>query len=87
MQDFLLVNRVEVLSQAGCSACGGGFSAEPIGEKALALGVGNPDRVYFFCSGCGDNIMSHVESDESRKRYQWDWAVPLQAAPAGSRSH
>jgi hypothetical protein len=80
MQDYLLVNRVEVLSQAGCSVCGRGFSTEPIGEKALALSVGNPDRIYFFCSSCGDNIMSRVESDDSRRRYQWDWAVPLRAA-------
>jgi len=87
MQDFLLVNRVEVLSQAGCSACSGGFSAEAVGEKAMVLGVGNPDRVYFFCHSCADNIMSHVESDESRKRYLWDWAVPLRAASAGSRAH
>jgi len=79
MQDFLLVNRVEVLSQAGCSACNGGFSSQAIGEKALVLGVSNPDRVYFFCSACADNIMSHVESEASRKRYEWDWAVPLLA--------
>jgi len=80
MQDFLLVNRVEVLSQAGCSACSGGFSTQAVGEKALVLGLSNPDRVYFFCSACADNIMSHVASEESRKRYEWDWAVPLLAA-------
>ncbi len=84
MQDFLLVNRVEVLDRAGCSACGRGFSTEPTGEKALVLGVANPDRVFFFCSPCGDNLMGHVESDEARKRYQWDWAVPLRAAGGAS---
>ncbi len=87
MQDFLLVNRVEVLSQAGCSACNGGFSGQSTGEKALVLAVGNPDRAYFFCSGCADNIMGHVVSEDSRKRYEWDWAVPLVAQGQGRQAH
>jgi hypothetical protein len=87
MQDFLLVNRVEVLAQGGCSACGGGFSSEPVGEKTLVLGIGNPDRVYFFCSPCADNIMSHIQSEDTRKRYNWDWAVPLRGPGRNSQPH
>lgn len=87
MHDVLLVNRVEILPKAGCSACGREFSTNPVGEKALVLSAGNPASVYFFCSSCGDNIMSHVESEDSRKRYGWDWAVPLRGAGFPAEAH
>jgi hypothetical protein len=74
---YLVVNRVEVLDRAGCASCGRGFSTNPMGEKALVLTLGNAERTYFFCGGCGDNIVSRVESEEARKRYLWDWTVPL----------
>jgi len=77
VSSYLVVNRVEVLDHAGCAACGRGFSSDPIGEKALVLTLGNAERTYFFCSTCGDNIVSRVESEEARKRYLWDWTVPL----------
>ncbi len=77
MQNYLIVNRVEILDHAGCITCGREFSTNPIGEKALVLSIGNTERVYFFCGSCGDNIMGRVESDEAKKRYVWDWAVPL----------
>ncbi len=77
MQNFLIVNRVEVLDASGCSVCGREFSHNPIGEKALVLNLGTDDRVFFFCGSCGDNIMGRVEADDAKKRYVWDWAVPL----------
>jgi len=86
MHDYLLVNRVEILAKAGCSACGSEFSTEPVGQKALLLSVGDAGRIYFFCAHCGDNILSHVESDDARKRYGWDWAVPLRGAAQQSQA-
>lgn len=32
---------------------------------------------YLLCANCGDRIMSHVHSEEARKCYDWDWAIPL----------
>ncbi len=84
VRSFLMVNRVEVLDQAGCSACGRDFSTNPIGEKALVLSVGNAGHTYFFCGTCGDNIMGRVESDQAKQRYVWDWAIPLRAPRQGS---
>jgi hypothetical protein len=86
VQSFLMVNRVEVLDQAGCSACGREFSTNPIGEKALVLSVGNAGHTYFFCGTCGDNIMGRVESDQAKQRYLWDWAIPLRGTGRVSRS-
>jgi hypothetical protein len=80
VNNYLIVNRVEILGQAGCSACGRGFTDNPMGEKTLVLSVGNLERVYFFCGSCGDNIMGRVEADDAKKRYVWDWAVPLRSA-------
>ncbi len=77
VSNYLIVNRVEVLGQTGCNACGRGFTDSPTGEKTLILGVGDPERVYFFCGSCGDNIMGRVETDDAKKRYVWDWAIPL----------
>ncbi|MFZ0888699.1 MAG: hypothetical protein WA005_09620 [Candidatus Binataceae bacterium] len=74
----LMVNRVEVLLQASCSACGGGFTSNPMGEKTLVLTLGGDGGPTFsFCGTCGDSIMGRVESEDARKRYVWDWAVPL----------
>jgi len=73
---FLMVNRVEVLTDFGCNACGAPFAASPSGERALIATIGG-DRIYFFCSGCGDNIMGRVTADSARQHYAWDWAVPL----------
>jgi hypothetical protein len=75
----LIVNRVEILDLSGCSACGREFSANPAGEKALVLCLGNSERVYFFCSGCGDNIKGRAESELAKTRYVWDWAIPLRS--------
>jgi predicted RNA-binding Zn-ribbon protein involved in translation (DUF1610 family) len=74
---YLIVNRVEVLHHAGCSACGREFTTNPMGEKALVLPLHNAERTYFFCGTCGDNIVGRVEAEEARKRYIWDWAIPL----------
>ena len=74
----LIVNRVEALLQAYCSACGRDFTPNPMGEKILVLSLGGDGgRTFLFCGTCGDNIMSRVESEDARKRYVWDWAVPL----------
>jgi len=73
---FLLVNRVEVISEC-CDACGNGFASNPAGEKALIASVGSQNRVLRFCSPCGDNINSRIQSEEARARYVWDWAIPL----------
>jgi len=78
VSNFLIVNRVEVLERAGCSACGRDFTANPMGEKTLVLIFeGNGGRTFFFCGTCGDNIVGRIESEDARKRYLWDWAVPL----------
>lgn len=77
-QNHLIVNRVEVLLQAYCSACGRGFTSNPLGEKTLMLALGGDGRrSFFFCGACGDNIMVRLESEDARKSYLWDWAVPL----------
>jgi hypothetical protein len=78
-ENFLIVNRVEVLDAGACSVCGREFSEDPSGEKALVLSLGNAERVYFFCGSCGDNIMERAESELAKKRYIWDWAVPLRS--------
>lgn len=77
ISNYLIINRVEVLHHAFCSSCGREFTTNPMGEKALVLTLGNAERTYFFCGTCGDNIVGRVESEEARKRYVWDWAVPL----------
>ena len=77
VSSYLVVNRVEVLDHVTCSACARGFTVNPMGEKALILALGNAERTYFFCGTCGDNIVGRVESEDARKRYVWDWAVPL----------
>ncbi len=76
-KDYLIVNRVQVLTDACCSACGGSFTASPMGDKALIATIDEGGRTYFFCGGCGDNITGRLESDEARRHYMWDWAVPL----------
>jgi len=73
---FLIVNRAEVLNDFGCNACGAPFASAPSGERAMIATIGG-DRTYFFCNGCGDNIMSRVTNDGARQCYAWDWAVPL----------
>ena len=73
----LIVNQVEILLRAYCSACGRDFTSNPMGEKTLMLALGNGGRTFFFCGACGDSIMVRVESEDARKRYVWDWAVPL----------
>ncbi len=83
VSEYLVVNRVEVLSQGCCAVCGRGFTNNPIGEKAMVLTLGNGQRTYFFCGGCGDNIVSRVESDDTRRRYVWDWAIPLRNGRPG----
>jgi len=40
LENFLIVNRVEVLDTEGCSVCGREFSTNPVGEKALVLALG-----------------------------------------------
>jgi hypothetical protein len=76
-KDYLIVNRVQVLNEACCNACGGGFTASPMGDKALIATIDDGNRTYFFCGGCGDNISGRLESDEARRHYVWDWAIPL----------
>ena len=56
---------------------GGGFTASPMGDKALIATIDDGSRTYFFCGGCGDNISGRLESDEARRHYVWDWAIPL----------
>jgi hypothetical protein len=76
--NYLIINRVEVLDHGQCAVCARKFTDSPTGEKTLVLALGgNSERTYFFCSTCGDNIVGRVESEESRKRYVWDWTVPL----------
>jgi hypothetical protein len=77
VSSYLFVNRVEVLPHAFCSACGREFTVNPMGEKTLVLALGNARRCYFFCATCGDNIVGRVESEDARKRYVWDWTVPI----------
>jgi len=77
VKDYLIVNRVQVLSDACCSACGGAFTASPMGDKAMIATVEEGGRTFFFCGGCGDNINGRLESDEARRHYVWDWAIPL----------
>lgn len=77
IRDYLIVNRVQVLSDACCSACGAGFTASSMGDKALIATIDEGNRTYFFCGGCGDNISGRLESDEARRHYVWDWAIPL----------
>ena len=86
LENFLIVNRVEVLDTEGCSVCGREFSTNPVGEKALVLALGNSDHVYFFCGSCGDNIMGRAESEMAKKRYLWDWAVPLRTSGRASQA-
>ena len=85
ISNFLFVNRVEVLAHACCSACGREFTANPMGEKSLVLALGSGDHGFFFCCTCGDNIVGRVESDEARKRYVWDWAVPIRHAATANK--
>jgi len=73
---YLVLNRVEVLSHFGCDCCDAIFAASADGERALVADAGS-ERVFFFCSSCGDNIMKRVVSDEARPHYTWDWAIPL----------
>ncbi len=75
----LVVNRAEIISD-GCSACGDVFAANPGGDRALSAVVGD-NNAYMFCAHCGDSIMSHVQNDEVRQRYAWDWMVPLRGTP------
>jgi hypothetical protein len=86
MDGFLIVNRVEILDMSGCSACGHEFTSNPAGEKALVLSLGNSERVYFFCAGCGDNIKGRAESEVAKQRYVWDWAIPLRASERGGHT-
>jgi len=81
--EHLLVNRAELISD-GCSACGQNFASDPPGARALNASVEPDDRTYVFCGSCGDLIMMHLEADAVRKRYTWDWVVPLRGKPLPS---
>jgi hypothetical protein len=75
---FLIINRVELLDESGCSACGSAFAGSPMGDRALIATINNGgQRIYYFCGACGDNIMGRVHSDDARQHYVWDWAVPV----------
>ena len=80
---YLIVNRAEVVSD-GCTACGQGFGSEPAGARALSAAVGADNTTYMFCTGCGESIMSHLQTDSVRPRYAWDWTVPLRGKPLGN---
>jgi hypothetical protein len=84
--DYLIINRVQLLSECGCSACGGGFSQSPAGDKALVVTVGEGGKSFIFCGGCGDNIMGRISSDDVRKHYVWDWAIPLRNGRPATQS-
>jgi hypothetical protein len=77
ISSYLIVNRVEVLTNSSCRACGRGFTSNPMGEKSLVATVADHTHPYYFCGTCGDSLMSRVETEEARKHYIWDWAVPL----------
>ena len=79
---FLMVNRAQVLD-ATCNACGGRFAASAAGDKALTLAVGDKSSLLFFCASCGENIMAHLQSEEVRPHYGWDWAIPIRNGGAG----
>lgn len=72
----LSVNRVEICDSE-CGVCGRTFTSDPAGEQILFVTLVVQARRYYFCGACGENILGHVASEESRKRYEWDWAVPL----------
>jgi hypothetical protein len=76
VDSYLVINRVEVLTSK-CGACGEGFAPNPVGERVLIAAVSGTERPLFFCASCGDNIMGRIQSDEPKKHYLWDWAVPL----------
>ena len=78
--EHLIVNRAEVVSE-GCSACGQNFASDPPGARALSAAVEPDNRIYVFCAPCGDSIMVHLQADAVRKRYEWDWVVPLRGKP------
>jgi hypothetical protein len=72
----LLINRAEVRDSV-CSACGARFAESPAGERTLIASVSAGTRTFFFCAACGDNILGHVQLDDARGNYVWDWAIPL----------
>ena len=76
----LIVNRVQVV-HGGCSACGENLAQEPPGGRALSVALQSDAEPYLFCASCGDSIMLHLNSDEVRSRYGWDWVVPLRGKP------
>lgn len=58
------------------AVCGGGFVSTAAGERLILASV-TEAACYLVCANCGDQIMSHVHSDEAAKRYVLDWAIPL----------
>lgn len=82
---FLMVNQAKVID-ATCNACGERFAARASGEKALMLSLGEASQALFFCDSCGDNIISHLNTEEAVKRYEWDWAIPLRSGSANGKA-
>ena len=77
LRDYLIINRAEIV-RMNCAACGGPLIPSIQGKILFAAqieGVGD----CLFCTGCGDNIMSHVASDEPPPPYLWEWAFSLRA--------
>jgi hypothetical protein len=72
---IVVVNLAQVVT-CDCAVCGGGFATTPVGERLLLANV-TETVCYLFCASCGDQIMSHVQSQEAAKRYAWVWAIPL----------
>lgn len=82
---FLMVNQAKVID-ATCNACGERFAAKAGGEKALMLSLGDASQALFFCNSCGDNIISHLNTEEAVKRYEWDWAIPLRNGASNGKA-
>jgi len=83
VSSYLVVNRVEVLDHAGCSACGRGFSTNPMGEKALVLPSGTPSGPTFFArpaaitSSAGSNRKRPANATYGTGRYRSETATGL----------
>jgi hypothetical protein len=72
---ILVVNRAQVV-MSDCAVCGDGFASTSVGERLFVAKV-TEAVCYLFCANCGDQIISHVQSQEAAKHYGWDWAIPL----------
>jgi len=72
---ILVVNLAQAVKR-DCAVCGRGFASTSVGERLLLANLTATD-CYLLCANCGDRIMSHLESEEAAKRYEWDWAIPL----------